>query len=133
MESINLILQKYVWKVELSIKLLPYSPQSNGKKKLIFEGNDQCITYKFWFTTKLVWRNYPYCKREQQKVLPFHKESNKKFCFSRTQSMPYEKWKWRKSNLKYFKVWGCLAKVQVPIPKRIKIGPKTVDCNNRLE
>ena len=23
---------------------------------------------------------------------------------------------------------GCLAKVQVPIPKRVKIGPKTVDC-----
>ena len=25
-------------------------------------------------------------------------------------------------------MWGCLAKVQVPIPKRVKIGPKTVDC-----
>ena len=69
------------------------------------------------------------------------KRNNKMFCFSerkqfclfRTQSIPYEKWKGRKSNLKYFKVWGCLAKVQVPIPKRIKIGPKTVDCNIRLE
>ena len=35
--------------------------------------------------------------------------------------------------LKYFKVWGCLAKVQVPIPKRIKIGHKIVNCNIRLE
>ena len=26
------------------------------------------------------------------------------------------------------KVWGCLAKVQVPLPKRTKLGPKTVDC-----
>ena len=26
------------------------------------------------------------------------------------------------------KCGGCLAKVQVPIPKRVKIGPKTVDC-----
>jgi hypothetical protein len=25
-------------------------------------------------------------------------------------------------------VWGCLAKVAVPIPKKVKIGPKTVDC-----
>ena len=25
-------------------------------------------------------------------------------------------------------MWGCLAKVMVPIPKRIKIGPKTIEC-----
>ncbi|KAJ9539459.1 LOW QUALITY PROTEIN: hypothetical protein OSB04_032192 [Centaurea solstitialis] len=25
-------------------------------------------------------------------------------------------------------VWGCLAKVQVPLPKRTKLGPKTIDC-----
>ena len=25
-------------------------------------------------------------------------------------------------------MWGCLAKVAVPIPKKVKIGPKTVDC-----
>ena len=47
---------------------------------------------------------------------------------SKTNVIPYEKWKGRKSNLKYFKVWRCLAKFQVPIPKRVKIGPKTVDC-----
>ena len=47
---------------------------------------------------------------------------------SNTNVIPYEKWKGRKSNLKYFKVWRCLAKFQVPIPKRVKIGPKTVDC-----
>jgi hypothetical protein len=27
----------------------------------------------------------------------------------------------------FLKVWRCLAKVVVPIPKKIKIGPKTVD------
>ena len=48
--------------------------------------------------------------------------------YSKTQSISYEKWKGRKPNLKYFKVWWCLAKVQVPISKRVKIGPKTVDC-----
>lgn len=25
-------------------------------------------------------------------------------------------------------MWKCLAKVMVPIPKKIKIGPKIVDC-----
>ena len=47
---------------------------------------------------------------------------------SKIQSIPYKKWKGRKPNLKYFKVWGCLAKVQVPMPKRVKIEPKMVDC-----
>ncbi|WMV24024.1 hypothetical protein MTR67_017413 [Solanum verrucosum] len=41
------------------------------KKNPNFERNDGCITFLFRFTTKLVWRNYPYCKREQQKVLSF--------------------------------------------------------------
>ena len=48
--------------------------------------------------------------------------------YSKTQIIPYEKWKGRKPNLNYFKVWGCLAKVQVPKPKQVKIGPKTIDC-----
>ena len=37
------------------------------------------------------------------------------------QSIPYELWKGRKPNLKYFKVRECLAKVEVPLPKRVKI------------
>ena len=57
----------------------------------------------------------------------------KRFCLIRIQSFPYDKWKGRKSNLKYFKVWGYLVKVQVPIPKEIKTGPMTVDYKIRLE
>ena len=41
---------------------------------------------------------------------------------------PYELWKGPSPSYKYLKVWGCLVKVMVPIPKRIKIGPKTIDC-----
>ena len=41
---------------------------------------------------------------------------------------PYELWRKREPNLKYLKVWGCLAKVNIPINKKRKIGPKTVDC-----
>ena len=41
---------------------------------------------------------------------------------------PYELWKGRSPSYKYLKVWWCLVKVMVPIPKKIKIGPKTIDC-----
>ena len=101
MESIDLLVQKYVSKVELSIKLLPCSPHFNEKSNV--ERNDGYIIYKFGFTTKRVWRNYPYCIREQQKVVFLER---KRFCLIRMQSFPYDKWKGRKSNLKYFKVWG---------------------------
>ncbi|KAK4400046.1 Retrovirus-related Pol polyprotein from transposon TNT 1-94 [Sesamum angolense] len=43
-------------------------------------------------------------------------------------STPFELWKGRKPSLKYFRVWGCLAKVLVPEHKRKKLGPKTVDA-----
>ena len=41
---------------------------------------------------------------------------------------PYEVWVGRKPSLSYLRTWGCLAKVNVPIPKKRKLGPKTVDC-----
>ena len=41
---------------------------------------------------------------------------------------PYELWKGHAPNLKYLKVWGCLAKVMLLDPKMWKIGSKTVDC-----
>ncbi|CAL5400680.1 unnamed protein product [Camellia sinensis] len=40
---------------------------------------------------------------------------------------PYKIWRKRVPNLKMLRVWGCLAKVAIPEPKRKKIGPKTVD------
>ncbi|XP_048444674.1 uncharacterized protein LOC125479439 [Pyrus x bretschneideri] len=46
----------------------------------------------------------------------------------KTNQSPYEIWKGRLPTYKTLKVWGCLAKVQVPLPKRQKLGPKTVDC-----
>src|SRR5436309_876035 len=41
---------------------------------------------------------------------------------------PYELWKGREPSYNYLKVWGCLAKVEIPKPKQVRIGPKTVDC-----
>ena len=45
-----------------------------------------------------------------------------------TGKTPYELWKGNLPSYKYLKVWGCLAKVAVPPPKKVTIGPKTVDC-----
>ena len=70
-------------------------------------------------------------QKESTKILVLLER--KRFGLIRIQYFPYEKWKERKSNLKYFKVWGYLVKVQDPIPNRIKIGPMTVDCKIRLE
>ena len=41
---------------------------------------------------------------------------------------PYELWKGVKPSYKFLRMWGCLAKVAIPTPKRVKIGPKFVDC-----
>nr|GEX73848.1 retrovirus-related Pol polyprotein from transposon TNT 1-94 [Tanacetum cinerariifolium] len=41
---------------------------------------------------------------------------------------PYHLWKGKQPFYKRMKVWGCLVKVQIPLPKRTKLGPKTVDC-----
>src|SRR6266699_1100275 len=41
---------------------------------------------------------------------------------------PYEEWAGRKPSLSYLRTWGCLDKVNIPIPKKRKLGPKIVDC-----
>jgi hypothetical protein len=41
---------------------------------------------------------------------------------------PYEEWIGRKPSLSYLRTWGCLAKFNVPINKKCKLGPKTVHC-----
>jgi hypothetical protein len=41
---------------------------------------------------------------------------------------PYEEWIGRKPSLSYLHTWGYLTKVNVPINKKRKLDPKTVDC-----
>ena len=41
---------------------------------------------------------------------------------------PFEEWEKKRLNLSYLRTWGCFAKVNVPINKRRKLEPKTVDC-----
>ena len=46
----------------------------------------------------------------------------------KAEKTPIELWKGIKPSCKYLRVWGCLAKVAVPPPKKVKIRPKTIDC-----
>ena len=48
--------------------------------------------------------------------------------YKKTSRTPYELWKGHAPNLKYLKVWGCLAKVMLPDPEKRKIGSKTSNC-----
>lgn len=48
--------------------------------------------------------------------------------YKKTGKTPYELWNNYSPNLTYLKVWGCLAKVMLPEPKRTKLGPRTSDC-----
>ena len=41
---------------------------------------------------------------------------------------PFEEWEKKRLKLSYLRTWGCLAKVNVSISKKQKLGPKTVDC-----
>jgi transposase InsO family protein len=41
---------------------------------------------------------------------------------------PFDEWEKRKLNISHLRTWGCLAKVNVSINKKHKLGPKTVDC-----
>ena len=41
---------------------------------------------------------------------------------------PFEEWEKKRPTLSYLRTWGCLAKMSVPITKKRKLGPKTVDC-----
>lgn len=40
----------------------------------------------------------------------------------------HEEWIGRKSSLSYLCAWGCLAKVNMPINKKCKLGLKAMDC-----
>ena len=41
---------------------------------------------------------------------------------------PYEIWKGRKPNIRYFKVWGCLAYCKSTYPRRTKLGSRAIKC-----
>jgi hypothetical protein len=98
----------------------PYSPQSNG----VAEGKYQTLIdlvnamlesvgmpYEWWGEAILI-ANF---------VLNSVVTQNREVT-------PYKGWNGRKPNVNFLRTWGCLAKVNLPKPKKRKFGPKIVDC-----
>jgi transposase InsO family protein len=101
-------------------RTLPYSPQSNGiaerKNHILAKlGNamlDTAGLSKEWWGEAILTACY---------VLNRVHAKNKEIT-------PFEEWEKKRLNLSYMCTWGCLAKVNVPINEKRKLGPKTVDC-----
>ena len=98
----------------------PYSPEQNGVAErknrtlkemmnamLISSGLPQNMWGEALLSANYVLNKLPHKKRDKP---------------------PYELWKGHRPSYKFLRVWGCLAKVLVSLPKRTRIGPKTVDC-----
>ena len=98
----------------------PYSPESNGvaerKNRTLKEMMNALLVSSF--APNNLWGEALLTACFLQNRIP-----HKKIGLS-----PYELWKGYKSNLRYMRVWGCLAKVMLLEPKKRKIGSKTSNC-----
>nr|ABA98225.1 retrotransposon protein, putative, Ty1-copia subclass [Oryza sativa Japonica Group] len=101
-------------------RMPPYSPQSNGVAErknctlteMVNAMLDTAGLSKEWWGEAVLTACHVL-----NKIPMKHKEVT-----------PFEEWERKKLNLSYLRTWGCLAKVNVPIAKKRKLGPNTVDC-----
>ena len=97
----------------------PYSPESNG----VAERKNR--TLKEMMNSLLVSASAPNNLCGEAILYACHLQN--RIPYKKTGKTPYELWKGHEPNLKYLKVWGSLAKVMLPDPKKRKIGSKTSD------
>ena len=100
--------------------ITPYSPQSNGVAE-----RKNC-TLKEMMNAMLLSSGLPQSMWGEA-ILSVYYLLNRIIHKNKDVS-PYEMFKKEKPRYKTLKVWGCLAKVLIPAPKKVKIGPKAVDC-----
>ena len=98
----------------------PYSPESNGVAKR------KNRTLKEMMNSLLVSASAPNNLWGEAILSACHLQN--RIPYKKTGKTPYELWKGHEPNLKYLKVWECLAKVMLPDLKKRKIGSKTSDC-----
>ena len=98
----------------------PYSPASNGmakrKNRTLIELTNAMLIESgahlhFWGESILTTCHV------------LNKVSHKK-----SHTTPFEMWKGHKPNLKYLRVWGCLAYVRLTDPKIPKLGIRAITC-----
>ena len=98
----------------------PYSPQYNGVAEY------KNITLKNMVISMLDTSGLPFNMWGEALLTACYILN--KIPFKKLDKTPYELWKNRQLCFKHLKVWGCLAKVAILLPKRTKLGPKTIDC-----
>jgi hypothetical protein len=98
----------------------PYSPQSNG----VAERKNRTLTdlvNTMLETSRLSKECWGEAILTACHVLNKVPTKNKEIA-------PFEESEKRKLDISYLRTWGCLAKVNVPINRKRKLGTKTVDC-----
>ena len=97
----------------------PYSPESNG----VVEIKNKAL--KEIMNSLLVSVLAPNNLWGKAILSAYHLHN--RISYKKTGRTPYELLKSHAPNLKYLNVWGCLAKVMLPDPKKRKIRSKTSD------